>query len=183
MNQTQQCYQMLDAKWRLLRLKYPELPEQHGIRIEYFANSRKGGYVKQGNFETIWLNSDFLNHHGQDFIDRTVPHELAHIVDQIVNGMAYTRTMRRVLHGPSWRAIMRDMGCDPKRCHSYDQSASGRIKQLFVWENEGGELMPLTPIRHKRMLKCKPGRGYYRREHQHGTVYHFTGRVQTVGGA
>ena len=56
-----------------------------------------------------------LGDNAQDFLARTVPHEVAHIVAWEVFGDNG--------HGNGWKAVMRAFGVtDVTRCHSYDVS-------------------------------------------------------------
>lgn len=69
----------------------------------------------------IRLNPVLLIENKQDFINRTVPHEVAHLAVQRIYPEAHTRsTGKRELHGPCWREIMDALGADPARCHQYD---------------------------------------------------------------
>jgi SprT protein len=63
-------------------------------------------------FNIITLNPDyFSNGHMEDMINRTLPHEIAHLV-------AYQLFGDRG-HGRGWKMVMRQFGLEPSRCHSY----------------------------------------------------------------
>jgi predicted SprT family Zn-dependent metalloprotease len=70
----------------------------------------------------ISLNPRLLEY--PDEIDRTLRHELAHILAQFRAGR------RRILqHGDEWRAACRDLGiADEKRCHNLPFPASERAR-------------------------------------------------------
>lgn len=175
------CYKILLETWGRATVLYPNLDKNypdHGYKfnIKFFRKSAMAGYVMQGNFVDVYLNADFLENETEDFLARTVPHELAHIIDEMLWGMQYTRNGRRILHGATWKKIMRDLDLDDSTYHSYDVSKSSRVRS-FIWKNRKGEEMVLGPIRHKKQLKREPGRGYYMRDHS-DRFYTFTGEVR-----
>ncbi len=73
----------------------------------------------------ISLNPRLLEHPTE--IDRTLRHELAHILAQFRAGR------RRILpHGDEWRAACRDLGiADEKRCHNLPFPASARARRYL----------------------------------------------------
>ena len=73
----------------------------------------------------ISLNPRLLEH--PDEIDRTLRHELAHILAQFHAGR------RRILpHGDEWRTACRDLGiADEKRCHTLPFPASARARRYL----------------------------------------------------
>jgi len=91
---------------------------------------------------TRWVldfNPILLNENVDDFISRTVPHELAHLITDKVfpeahnTSVTFTRRgqikrSKREVHGNAWQSVMRVLGADPKRCHSYDV-ANARVKK------------------------------------------------------
>jgi len=100
------------------------------------------------------------------FLARTVPHEIAHIIDYQVNpqnhqsNLTYSsngtiRRKKRDIHGPDFQFIMiRVLGCkDATRCHSYDTSGVRKTRKTFKWECvDCNCTMELGGVRHKRML-------------------------------
>jgi SprT protein len=73
----------------------------------------------------ISLNPRLFEHPSE--IDRTLRHELAHIVAQFRAGR------RRILpHGDEWRIACRDLGiADEKRCHNLPFPASARARRYL----------------------------------------------------
>jgi len=73
----------------------------------------------------ISLNPRLFEHPAE--IDRTLRHELAHILAQFRAGR------RRILpHGDEWRAACRDLGiADEKRCHNLPFPASARARRYL----------------------------------------------------
>jgi SprT protein len=53
----------------------------------------------------------------------TIPHEVAHIFQRAVS--PYERS-----HGPIWQSLMRKIGLQPIRCHSYDTTVSARYESF-----------------------------------------------------
>lgn len=70
-------------------------------------------WVKGQAKSTIRFNPVLLSENWARFRDRTVPHEVAHLVSRELHG-AQIRS-----HGPEWQAVMRDFGCETTRCHNY----------------------------------------------------------------
>lgn len=64
----------------------------------------------------IRFNLQLLAGNGDAFIDRTIPHEAAHVVVHHLYG-------NRVRpHGREWQSIMALFGADASRCHNFDVS-------------------------------------------------------------
>jgi len=86
------------------------------VRIGFDLRGMSAGQFRSRNgrdFE-IRYNPALLARHGQDFLDRTVPHETAHLIALRLYGP------RIQPHGREWQSIMRIFGAIPDRCHSYD---------------------------------------------------------------
>lgn len=82
------------------------------VQVEF--NIRGAGLAGQA-----WLSKRkiryniFIAYDNQDeFIARTIPHEVLHIVDGLIHG--YTHG-----HGKVWKEMMQRCGLDSTRCHSY----------------------------------------------------------------
>jgi len=97
---------------------YATLEKIHGRtfdrpKIELKQLGKKSGvayYIRN----SIYLNSDFMkNGHLDDMINRTLPHEIAHLVSFKVFGMIGRG------HVTYWKLIMRQLGLKPSRCHTY----------------------------------------------------------------
>lgn len=106
------------------------------------------------------FNSVLLMENLDDYIHRTVTHEVAHILDHDVNGQQHTYTFfgrsKRSSHGPTWKAMMRLLGGPTSRCHSYDVSRA-KVKKAntrsHIWTCKTcGTKMSLGPKRHSKML-------------------------------
>src|SRR5436305_14462886 len=82
-----------------------------GIRVEWNSRLKTSAGRADYRHKLISLNPRLFEHPTE--IDRTLRHELAHILAQFRAGR------RRVLpHGAKWRQACRDLGiADEKRCH------------------------------------------------------------------
>lgn len=79
----------------------------------------------------INYNNVLLTENEEDFLARTVPHEVAHVVAQRVFGLGF----KRINHGPEWKHVMQVFGCDASRCHKYDvTNARVRTTKKFTVE-------------------------------------------------
>ena len=156
-------------------------------RILYTKRGTTAGTADTRAWE-VNFNATLLMENVEDFIARTVPHEMAHLIDSQLNpqnfegGFQMTRNGRlkrakRSVHGYTWKAIMLVLGAPTSRCHSYD-TANARVKkgrgakQVWVCRTCGVE-MKLGPQRHARM---QSGRArYWMRGCGHHAGYDYRG--------
>ena len=95
----------------------------------------------------IRYNVLLLAENREDFLRRTVPHEVAHVVARHLFG-------RRIKpHGPEWRQVMVLFGADPSRCHDYDISRASRRRLKRFDYRCNCRSHQLTSIRHNRVLQ------------------------------
>lgn len=83
------------------------------VRVEWSSRLRTAAGRADYRHSLVTLNP-LLRAHGADEIDRTLRHELAHL-------LAHSRRGRRRIapHGPEWRQACCDLGiADEQRCHS-----------------------------------------------------------------
>jgi len=100
----------------------------------------------------IRYNALLLAENPVDFLARTVPHEVAHVVARTLFGAGIRP------HGSEWKAVMNWLGADPSRCHDYDVSrAQTRRLQRFPYRCACRRHW-LSSIRHKRI---RAGQAYY----------------------
>ena len=93
---------------------------------------------------SIRLNSTLLHRHGDEFIEQTVPHELAHLV-------AFAQFGRQIRpHGKEWKLIMGLLGQEPSVCHNYTV-APARVVSRHAWHCPCQQ-HALSSIRHRRAL-------------------------------
>lgn len=102
------------------------------FKISFAMRGRSAGQIcfrrgVMGNYD-IRYNNTLLQENGDTFLNRTVPHEAAHIVAREVYGD------RIRAHGREWKSVMVAFGIDPDevtRCHSYDTANSARTMQRY----------------------------------------------------
>lgn len=131
------------------------------IKFPRVVYEKRGTTAGTANYRTwtVDFNAALLMQNIDDFIARTVPHELAHLAcDQIYPEahrpsmsmfQASGRRQKREVHGPRWQEIMTALGVkDITRCHSYDTTttkigkASSRVVQ---WRcSKCGHVLSLT---------------------------------------
>ncbi len=95
------------------------------IRVEWNSCLKTSAGRADYRQKLISLNPRLFQHPAE--IDRTVRHELAHILAQFRAGR------RRILaHGPEWRQACRDLGIsDEKRCHNLPFPVSERARRYL----------------------------------------------------
>ncbi len=99
-------------------------------------------YSRRGAVE-IRYNGLLLRENRADFILRTVPHEVAHIVARAAFGSCRP-------HGEEWRRVMAFFGAESSRCHPYDTSRSSTRRLRRYDYVCGCQQHQLTSIRHNR---------------------------------
>ncbi len=113
------------------------------IRVEWNARLKTCAGRADYRSKLILLNPQLLYHPGE--IDRTLRHELAHLLAQFRAGR------QRILpHGLEWRQACRDLGIgDEKRCHNLPFPASERIRRyLYRCPNCQRDFPRVRPIKH-----------------------------------
>jgi len=94
----------------------------------------------------IRYNAQLLLQNGPRFLQRTVPHETAHVIAYRLHG----RHIRP--HGPEWKAVMALFGADSRRCHDYDVSTLPRRRLTRHRYRCDCREHALTSIRHNRIV-------------------------------
>lgn len=91
--------------------------------VKYDVSGRVAGYANYQH-NVVRLNPVLLIENEDQFIDTTVPHEVAHLLTYKMYDI--NRGGRWAHHGPEWKSVMHVLGADPSRCHSFDTSRAER---------------------------------------------------------
>lgn len=136
------------------------------VDVQYRTNMKRcAGLAYESN--KIELNVQLLLAYTEKFISRTVVHEAAHLITNIMFPDA------KQAHGPEWKHVMRIIGAsDLYRTHSYDTSPalSGEYYRYVCGCDD--HIRNLTPLRHKKInsgrivlcRKCKSRLAYWPKE-------------------
>ena len=115
------------------------------VVIEWDARFRTAAGRADYRRNRVSLNPR-LRENGAAEIDRTLRHELAHL-------LAHARAGRRRLqpHGPEWRVACRDLGiADEKRCHTLPFPVAKRTPRLlYKCRSCGREFPRVRPFRRR----------------------------------
>lgn len=116
-----------------------------------------GQFAYKGSSCGLRFNMIFATNHPDEYMARTVPHEVAHYVRYVRNGYKHDvlSNGKRDIHGAKWRAVMRELGAsDSTRCHSYDTSViASRKYRKFSYSCDNDHAYELTTIRHNRVQR------------------------------
>jgi len=127
--------QILDLFGKLI----DQLPEKARAKVDHlrlthvsFIKNMKGaaGYAFTDEFR-IELNEQLFLANREAFFKQTIPHELAHLVVEILYPDA------KQAHGPEFRRLMAFWGFDSSTRIKYDREAAGieiRKQPLYVYE-------------------------------------------------
>lgn len=127
---------------QLYLIKFPELTVSFDINSTRIAGL---AYIYKNK---VRFNNHFLEKYKEEFINITVPHEIAHIGACVVYGYNIRA------HGPEWKRMMLRLGCDPNRCHTYVADVTSNrtsIKHLYTC-NKCGESIPVGDKIHKNII-------------------------------
>jgi SprT protein len=88
------------------------------IRVSFdLCGTSAGMYRARRGDRCIRYNPWIFARYFDDSLTVTVPHEVAHYVTDCLHGLSRVRP-----HGPEWRAVMRELGADPRVTGRYDLS-------------------------------------------------------------
>lgn len=125
---------------------------------------KRGTTAGTANYRTwtIDINPVLLVENFDDMLADTVPHETAHLITELVYPHAHRRTygQKRSPHGTEWQSVMRVLGCEPSRTHSYD-TTNARVREKVSYDYKCdccGEVLKLGPKRHAKQQQIP---GYY----------------------
>lgn len=116
------------------------------VRFDLKGTTAGQAKINPGSPPVIRLNQQLMEQNPERFLERTVPHEVAHVV-------AYSLHCNIKPHGAEWKQIMSFSGADARRCHDYDIThARQRKLQRFDYRCECRS-HSLTSIRHNRVQR------------------------------
>jgi len=97
------------------------------------------------------FNPVIMEDNWERFIERTVPHEVAHYCVSLYVGYLTSRNGRRICHGKDWKGMMRYFGIsDSTRCHSYDTSrVKTRVQRKWEYKCDCSTHMVSTNLHNK----------------------------------
>ena len=84
----------------------------------------------------------------EDFLNDTVPHEVAHLVTHLIYGYVSA-------HGPEWKYVMIRLGKQPNRCHNMEFESARKINKPFDYTCKCGLSFHLTEREHNEMQHNK----------------------------
>lgn len=119
-NKVLECFQKVNSHSPLNPLRMPT--------ISFTLKGRKAGTANWKKWE-VNFNLEIAELNGDDFLNRTIPHEIAHLADyQFYGGWGHKRT---------WKMIMRQIfNLEPTRCHQFDMpegSLRKYTRKIFVY--------------------------------------------------
>lgn len=120
--------------------------------VVFSLNGKCGGTYSTRN-HVININSVLMGENMGEYIEQTIPHEVAHAFQRHIYG-GYRYGKRVMPHGKEWKSIMTSFGKEPMRCHDMDTSNStcrtvGRDYQYRC----NCRTFNFTAIRHRRSMK------------------------------
>jgi len=141
----------LEARSRGLLRAVDAAALARSVRVEW--NSRLRSAAGRADFRCtlVSLNPRLVDH-GDAEIDRTLRHELAHLLAQF----RAARRRRISPHGAEWREACRDLGlADEARCHSLPFPVNQRTRRLiYICPNCRRDFPRVRKLR--RVVACLP---------------------------
>ena len=126
---------------------------EFGVDVPFSVefNNRLTSTAGRAFYETgrIELSKKLYEQNVEAFFADTIPHEFCHLV-------AY-RAFNECGHGPMWKHVMRTMGYEPTRCHSYEvQKRSSAKTYKFKCSCREWDFSPqrMAWVRKGRIYKC-----------------------------
>ena len=138
--------------------------------IRYDLRGTTAGTATYGTW-TVNFNAVLLAENFEAMLADTVPHEMAHLITDQVYPEAHRRTgemtrtrngvwrrSKRSPHGEEWKSVMRVLGCEPSRTHSFDTTnARVRERTSYAYKcNCCGAELQMGPKRHAKEQR-QPG--------------------------
>jgi len=120
----------------------------NSVRVVFDLRGQVAGMART-NLQTgqciMRVNEVLARENEAEYLQQTVPHEYAHFVTNL------TRPGERA-HGRLWQHVMRALGVEPRRCHSYDTAnAEVRRTRKFIYTCACNRDFPLGIVRHRKI--------------------------------
>lgn len=129
-----------------------KIHDQYGViyrepTIDYTLTGTIAGWANFNDWH-INLNAGLLKEHTDAFIQRTVPHEFAHLVTSRLypettryssaikdaeTGQVLVPAKRAEPHGEKWQEVMAVLGVESSRTHKYDTSNTAKPKSKYEY--------------------------------------------------
>lgn len=151
--------------------------------IRYDVRGTTAGYAHLKEW-LVRFNPVLLVENVDEFIARTVPHELAHLItDRVyphahqggfkVVGYGAVRRKKRSVHGVEWQSVMRALGVsDVTRCHSYDtKNAAVKKKNRYTYVCQGCQAEIQAGPKIHAQLQRRPNSRWHNGCKGHALVY------------
>lgn len=125
--------------------------------IKFTKKGRVAGTFSWGGNKSCELNFNmtFLKENFVDFLNSTVPHEVAHLLTHNLYGIIRTRNGNISHHGKEWKRMMAFLGVEAKRCHSYSikNIAKKGGQRRWSYTCDCGMDHQLSTVRHNRVVR------------------------------
>ena len=136
----------IDLAKELYNMDFPMPSIRHDVR------GTTAGWAKprtwELNFNPVLLEENFAK-----MMERTVPHEVAHLIAYKKAGWGY----RVKPHGEEWKRVMRDFGCETTRCHKYNTDNASAWRRdannepVMAFRQRKGRLPYECTVCHKKL--------------------------------
>lgn len=131
-----------------VRCGHPEVAERINIRWSNRMTSAMGNASRKSMMASqylVKLSTPLFLRATVEERTQTVIHEVCHVLDGIVNN-------RKMSHGPTWKAMMRRAGVQPKRFHNVDNTGLRKAQKTYRYVcPHGHKAFDLGAVRHKNM--------------------------------
>jgi len=124
------------------------------LDIPHVRFDKRGTTAGTAHYEMLELNFNarLLVDNWDEFMDQTIPHEVAHLLKSHMYGRG--RGSFLASHGTAWKKVMRALGVEPDRCHAMDVSKvqMPKAKHIYTCDKCQKELV-ISSVRHNKMVR------------------------------
>ncbi len=139
---TEQLHQQVEHLYQQAEARFARSFRRPRVRLDLRGRSAGQAWLEKNELR---FNRALFERYPQDFIDQTVPHEVAHLLAHQLCG-PHIRP-----HGPEWQQLMvRLFGIPATVRHSYELPPSARYRFLYRC---GCRDQRLSATRHNRVMK------------------------------